>query len=186
VWAWRVTPTPGKGQVELEEPYNCERDCQDSTGVWDDAFRSARGCKRLGVKAVRFAPQANALYQVKPGNPYMGRYPDKKLAGQRVLDIPLNWSVPLEDPSLGCPGAWYRTPWIDSLDKYLRRRTQDGGRIPNPRFDRADWQIQEAVMVFEQEQDRAIASFVKEQHERNRKRIEADQKQQANGPRGHG
>jgi hypothetical protein len=84
----------------------------------------------------------------------MGRYPDKALAGTKVLGVPINPETPLEDPERGCPGAWYRTAYIDSLWRYFRKRIEGGGRVPNPLFDQADWQIQSAVMQFEYEQDR--------------------------------
>jgi hypothetical protein len=70
--------------------------------------------------------------------------------------MPINPTRPLEDPSWGCPAAWYRTRYIDSFDRYTRRRTDDGGRVPNPRFDSADWQIQDAVLLYEREQERAL------------------------------
>lgn len=61
---------------------------------------------------------------------------------------------------MGCPGAWYRTPYVDSLvfadghTRYYRRRTRGGGRAQNPLFDAADWQVQRAILYLEAEEDR--------------------------------
>ena len=61
---------------------------------------------------------------------------------------------PIEPAADGCPGGWYRTPYVNSLARYVRRRTENGGRVPNPFFDRADWQTQEAALLYEEEQER--------------------------------
>lgn len=102
----------------------------------------------------------------------MGRYPDQRLAGTTQLGRATNWQAPLEDPRIGCPGAWYRTPYIDSLDPYYRRRDGNGGRIENPRFDAADWQIQKAIMLIEEEEERWHRYISNEQHQRAQKRAE--------------
>lgn len=115
---------------------------------------------------------ALALYHPSKGTPYMGRYPDQRLAGTTQLGRATNWRAPLEDPSMGCPGAWYRTPFIDSLEPYYRRRDGNGGRIPNPRFDAADWQIQAAIMKLEEEEERWHRYVSNEQYERAKKRAE--------------
>ena len=64
---------------------------------------------------------------------------------------------PREDIEDGCPGAWYRTAYVDSVDRYTRRRTKGGGRVPNPFFTDAPWQVQEAALYLEAEQERCIA-----------------------------
>lgn len=87
----------------------------------------------------------------------MGRYPDRSLAGSTVLGIEQRPDSPFEPSENGCPGAWYRSPFIDSIWPFTRRRTKDGGRVPNPKFDAADWLVQEAVACYEQEEERAIA-----------------------------
>jgi len=99
----------------------------------------------------------STLHEVTHGSPYMGRHPDRSLAGSLNLGRSVNWEQPFEDECQGCPGGWYRTRFIDSLDPYFRRRTGEGARVPNPRFDSADWIIQSAVMYFEGEQERLIA-----------------------------
>src|SRR5690606_31532039 len=100
--------------------FSCARDCRRSDGTWEKTIREARACGlggSLGMPPVRRdRPTALALYNPSKATPYMGRYPDQRLAGTAQLGRAVNWQAPNEDPSLGCPGAWYRTPYIDSLD----------------------------------------------------------------------
>jgi hypothetical protein len=126
-----------------------------------DDMRSARGCTLHGVHPVERKPTAK-LYQIKTPagqtlSAYMGHYPDRTLAGTTVLGVPQFPDSPFEPPENGCPGAWYRSPFIDSLWPFMRRRTKGGGRVPNPKFDSADWFVQEAVAYYEQEEERCIA-----------------------------
>lgn len=86
----------------------------------------------------------------------MGRYRDRSLAGTTVLGLEQRPETPFEDPSIGCPGAWYRSPFVDSLWPYMRKRTRGGGRVSNPLFDGACWQFQQAILQFEIEEERAI------------------------------
>ena len=62
---------------------------------------------------------------------------------------------PLEDiENEGCPGAWYRTPFFDSVARYKRRSTEGGGRVANPRLDRCDDDVVlEAVALLEAFED---------------------------------
>ena len=96
----------------------------------------------------------------------MGRYPDKSLSGSTVLGLPQVHSRPWEDPEHGCPGAYYRVTLVDDLWPLLRRRTRDGGRVPNPAFDRAHWTAQQAVMHLEHEEERWHAYIEAEQARR--------------------
>lgn len=133
------------------------RDCQTNDGTWRDDVRSSRACGLAGIPPVRPKPTAQALYQVQIGSAYRGRYPDRSLIGTVYLGVPIderNWEKPIEDPADGCPRAWYGNAFIDSIDKYSRRRTEDGGRVPNPRFDQADWLIQDAIRELEDQEER--------------------------------
>ena len=49
-----------------------------------------------------------------------------------------DWAAPAElaDES-GCPGAWYRTAFDDSILRYYRRRDRNGNRIDNPLLTRS-------------------------------------------------
>lgn len=57
---------------------------------------------------------------------------------------------PPEDPEDGCPGAWYRTPWVASVLRYRRRPDGNGGRVPSRLYDTcADELVLEAVELLE-------------------------------------
>lgn len=154
------------------------RDCQNRDGgTWNDAARSARGCTRAGLYPVRRKPTADGLYELTFGTAYMGRYPDRALEGEAYLGMPVNWQQPLEDPAEGCPGAQYRVEFVDSLDPYIRRRTETGDRVANPAFDAADGFVQSAAMHFEHEQERWLASLHGERARRDKAlREKADRK----------
>lgn len=54
----------------------------------------------------------------------------------------------------GCPGAWYRTPFVDSVLRYRRRPTEGGGRVPNPFLDRCQDELAiEATHLMEAHED---------------------------------
>jgi len=160
----------------IAEGYDCARDCQARDGTWDAAARSARGCTLVGVEPVERKPTARALYQLKHGSAYMGRYPDKRLAGAKVLGLEQRTDTPFEDPALGCPGGYYRTAFVDSVWPYTRRRTTAGGRVPNPRFDSAPPLVQQAVMALENEEERWHAFVDAEAAKRERKAMEKARK----------
>jgi hypothetical protein len=108
---------------------------------------------------VRWRLTARELYQLPASGSiccglYRGRLGHPSLRGTAELGIAVDPEEPIEPAADGCPGGWYRTPYVDSLAKYVRHRTDTGGRVHNPFFARADWQIQEAVMFFEHEQER--------------------------------
>jgi len=59
--------------------------------------------------------------------------------GEGKADYPLgDWSKPFEPPEAGCPGAWYRTPFLGSLMRFYRSRDDNGGRTSNPELDATD------------------------------------------------
>lgn len=70
------------------------------------------------------------------------------------MGLAVGWQRPIEDAVDGCPGGWYRTSYANSVARYTRRRDSNGGRVANPFFDRAPWQVQAAVMYLEGEQER--------------------------------
>lgn len=136
-------------------------------------------------------PTADALVQcrvngVTHGSYYRGRFPDRRRIGTDVLGVPIgehNWKQPPEDAAIGCPGAWYRTPFIDSIDEYARRRTSTGDRIENPRFNEADWLIQSAVRYLEDEEERWHLYVEAERHRRwEAEEAKRKQLQQKNAP----
>jgi hypothetical protein len=106
-----------------------------------------------------------ALYNTS-STPYMGR--DEVEPGTAELGEVLQPDRPFEAAADGCPGAWYRTRFVESLLPYLRRPVDGGGRVPRQRFDQATWQVQEAVEYFEGEQARASAHLIDERERRRR------------------
>lgn len=108
-----------------------------------------------------------------PGQPvrrvWMGRGRDYLLAGKTS-----DWAAPCEPiEAMGCPGAWYRTDFVRSLDRYYRRRAEGGNRIENPALSQTDDPlIHEAVQMREAFEDSAQAhhvALVHAEHERARK-----------------
>lgn len=66
-----------------------------------------------------------------------------------------DWSRPNEDiANEGCPGAWYRSPFVVSVLRYTRRPDGNGGRVPNRLLDRCDDDLViEAVETLEAHED---------------------------------
>ncbi len=71
-----------------------------------------------------------------------------------------DWDRPYERiDETGCPGAWYRTAFVDSLLRYYRRRDHHGNRIENPLLTRcSDELVLEAVRVLEAYEDSAAGA----------------------------
>ena len=154
-----MQPRPGhEYPAKFEEPYRCRRDCQLGEG-WRSEVRAGRGCTRRDLPRVRWDVSARELYSrpARYGALHFGRFEDPSLAGKHELGVPQNPARPLEAAGDGCPGGWYRSPFVDSVIHYQRRRTEGGGRVPNPFFDRAPWQVQAAVLYLEQEEERWAA-----------------------------
>lgn len=54
----------------------------------------------------------------------------------------------------GCPGAWYRTPFVESLLRYRRRPCEGGARVANAFLDRCqDELVLEATQLMEVYED---------------------------------
>lgn len=89
---------------------------------------------------------------------WMGRGPDRANEGKTP-----DWAAPNEPiADMGCPGAWYRTAWCRSLDRYYRRRIEGGGRIDNPALTRCeDPLVIEAVQTLEAYEDAAHAEAMR-------------------------
>jgi hypothetical protein len=128
------------------------------------------GCTRPDLPPITWQIRRRALLTRPKANPincsiYFGRYPDPALEGTEDL-IKVHPEYPHEPTADGCPGGWYRTAYMDSVFPYLRRRTTAGGRVDNPRFTGAGWQVQAAVMYFEHEEERWHAYRDKRTHQR--------------------
>lgn len=80
----------------------------------------------------------------------MGAPPRYDLEGRRG-----DWAAPFEDMEHnGCPGSWYRTPFVESLLRYRRQPCGEGGRVPNRFLDLCDDEfIVEAINTLEAYED---------------------------------
>lgn len=89
---------------------------------------------------------------------WMGRGPDRAREGKAG-----DWAAPNEPiAEMGCPGAWYRTPFLRSLDRYYRRRTDGGGRIDNPALTQCtDPLVHEAIQTLEAYEDAAHGEYMR-------------------------
>ena len=84
---------------------------------------------------------------------HMGRGRDYSREGSS------DWAAPTERADeAGCPGAWYRTAFVDSLARYYRRRDRNGNRIENPLLSRCDDElVLEAIRTIESYEDAAAS-----------------------------
>jgi hypothetical protein len=86
-----------------------------------------------------------------------------------------DWAMPREDPEEGgCPGSWYRTPFLASVLRYRRRPAEGGQRVPNRHLDTCDdWLVVEAVEAVEAHEDAWRAEWQANLHEKMRAKREA-------------
>lgn len=177
--AWRETLGHGD-EPDMVEPYDCERDCM-TRGAWDDARRAARACARVDLPHVPPRPTAAALYDHAAGSTFMGRPATRLPVVQLGRQFPPGAAPePVED---GCPSSWSRSPFAFSLIGYMRPRVGDGGRLARRAFDDAPEHVQDAVELYEREQERCIAHIADERERRRRlKRELADAQRAANAP----
>jgi hypothetical protein len=69
---------------------------------------------------------------------------------------------PTEDiENEGCPAGWVRSPFVQSVQRYTRAPTENGGRVSNPLFDRCDDDLViEAVLELEMHEGRWMAEHL--------------------------
>jgi hypothetical protein len=90
---------------------------------------------------------------------WMGRPPDHANAG-RTKD----WAAPIEPINeMGCPTAHgSRSPFVESLRRFYRRRTEKGDRVENPALTQCmDPLVHEAIQVLEAYEDAAVAEYMR-------------------------
>ena len=89
---------------------------------------------------------------------WMGRGRDYSREGKAP-----DWAAPHEPiADMGCPGAWYRTDFMRSLDRYYRRRTENGGRVDSPALTQCtDSLVLEAIQTLEAHEDAAFAEYTR-------------------------
>lgn len=104
---------------------------------------------------------------------WMGRPPDHANAG-RTKD----WAAPIEPINeTGCPGAWVRSPFVESLRRYYRRRTEKGDRVENPALTQStDPLVAAAVQVLEAYEDAAHAEHMRLFYAQQREKQKAGQR----------
>lgn len=145
---------------ESIEPFPCWDTCYSQRGHrWKVGERQVRGCTRVDLPDVKWEVDAARL------RVHMGRQADPDLdpapwglrdGSRNSLDQPW-WRTPGEEPSEGCPGGWIRSEIVESLMPYIRRRTEQGGRVQNMRLDQCDDRlVMDAVLYFEQCEERRI------------------------------
>lgn len=134
------------------EHYACAPDCLPAPAKrvglkLDPAKQAKRLCVLPGFDCSTH-PAAPVIRPV-----WMGRSRDYSREGKG------DWAAPNEPiAEMGCPGAWYRTPFLRSLDRYYRRRTENGGRVDNPALTQCtDPLVIDAIQTLEAYEDAAKA-----------------------------
>jgi len=133
-------------------------------GDFDDGERASRGCTHPGLPEVPWDILPERLVY------WMGR---PAALSERKNPPPPGmlsdwWEHPPEPLADGCPAGWIISPFAESVLSYVRRRTDGGGRVDNPKFSAlADRVAQEAVAYYESQQERLIAhrnKLISERH----------------------
>jgi len=104
---------------------------------------------------------------------WMGRPRDHVNVGKTQ-----DWAAPFEPiADMGCPGAWYRTPFMRSLDRYYRRRDDHGNRVDRPALTQCtDPLVLEAIEILEAYEDAAHGEYLRRLHADQKTRQQAKQK----------
>jgi len=89
---------------------------------------------------------------------WMGLLPDRANEGKTQA-----WQRPREPfEEMGCPGAWARSPFWQSLDRYYRQRDEQGGRIENRALSLTeDPLVIEAIETIEAYEEMAHAEYLR-------------------------
>lgn len=149
-----------KGSVDpytMYRGFDCYRDCVRG-GDFVDGERSRRGCTHHQLPPVKWdhpdvLAEELTFYLGRPAAFEKRGTPPPK--GMRNQDW---WLEPPEDIDDGCPAGWMICPFAQSVQPYIRRRTEGGGRVPNPRFDElTDRLAQDAALYFEEQEERLVA-----------------------------
>lgn len=134
-------------------PFDCDACCRNHyDGDWEPIERAARGCSRADLPAVQWDVSRDRVCF------HLGRHKEPSLIG-KADSTTGPWDAPFEDPAEGCPGGYAICPFVLSVLRFYRRRDKQGGRVPNPLFERADWLTQTAVMFLEQYEDAWFAAW---------------------------
>lgn len=93
--------------MERYECFDCAKLCLEEGGKFSDVKRSSMNCVRADLPPV--LALCDSEDQMWMGLP------------KRAPDDGFDWQYPREPYAEGCPGAWYRSVFIRSLDKYIPR-----------------------------------------------------------------
>lgn len=82
----------------------------------------------------------------------------------------LDWAKPSEDIEHGgCPGSWYRSPFVESVLRFYRPYDQQSNRIANKLLDaNTDPLVWEAVSALESAQDEAASIYAENCRKKNK------------------
>lgn len=152
-WEWIPGPTD---DGEMYRPFDCFDHCVVKN-EWHDGNRASRGCTHPDLPPVEW--DGPDVLAIKLGV-FLGRAQaiDQKDAPRKRWQSPDWWKEPPDPIEDGCPAGWMISPFARSLRPYLRRREDNGGRVPNPRFDALDDRVaQDAVLAFEEHQEHLVA-----------------------------
>lgn len=155
--AFARDPAPSGEYGSTAEYFNCAHLCRRGARLLKHE-RAARCCALPDFDAREWTFEK--LYPI-----HMGAPPDySRSPGVRGKDDrgDNDWTEPLEDiENEGCPGAWYRTAFVESLLRYRRRPCEGGGRVVNPLLDRCtdEWII-EAIAELERWEDAWSAEHI--------------------------
>lgn len=143
MWGWRLSLAPSD---EPAETFPCVDLCRKAGSL--ELLPRAQAAMNCALP--RFDRRAWTGAKLLPI--YLGAAPRYDLEGQ---DAHPDWREPNEDIEHdGCPGAWYRSPFVESVLRYRRRPCGDGMRLPNRLLDLCDDELViEAVNAMEVAED---------------------------------
>jgi len=144
LWAYRFSPQ-SNSDGERPEHFSCAALCRkQGTAQLVPYAQAARNCALPGFNVGTWT--GDRLVRI-----HMGRGRDYSREGKG------DWAAPAERiDETGCPGAWYRTAFVDSVLRYYRRRDRNGNRIENPLLTRCtDELVLEAIRAIESYEDAA-------------------------------
>lgn len=119
--------------------------------------RALRGCTRVDLPPVEWDVDVGQV-RAYMGRPFDPDDPVFDVVGPDGRRFPVDPDHPPEEPRDGCPGGWYRTPYVDSVLVYLRTRAENGARNQNHYLDATtDRRVLDAVYYVEREQERVFA-----------------------------
>lgn len=165
LWGHRLDPTP-QAEGSRAELFSCAVECRRKAAL-DPVAQAERNCCLPGVDTGTWTGEA--LVNIRMGAPpdYSREGAEESHATRATLG---EWATPNEDIEAGgCPGAWYRTPFVQSLQRYRRDRDEQGGRIDNPALARADDFVIDCINAMEGFEDEARAEYLAARHRANKR-----------------